>query len=106
MAQNSANYYPKIKFALKNAIHVTNTAVNTKIYKQQEDAQFMANFKHVVSQVLAEKGIEYKLKREQNIIISHLVDKSNVLAVLPTGYGKSVIYTLLPSIMDKVSAPS
>jgi superfamily II DNA helicase RecQ len=34
------------------------------------------------------------LKREQEIAVKDLLTGKNVLAVLPTGYGKSLIFTL------------
>ena len=61
------------------------------------------NLDNVLRQVLVGKCIPYQLKSQQQDILRHLVDKSNVLAVLPTGYGKSVLYALLPAVMDKVS---
>ena len=63
----------------------------------------MMNFSDALRHVLVEKDIPYQLKSQQLDILRHLVDKSNVLAVLPTGYGKSVLYALFPAIMDKVS---
>lgn len=47
-------------------------------------------------------NIEYSLKPEQTNILSQLVDRNNILAVLPTGTGKSVLYSLLPLILNQV----
>ena len=37
---------------------------------------------------------EFKLKPEQEVAVKSLLDGKNVLAVLPTGYGKSLIYQM------------
>ena len=43
------------------------------------------------------------LKEEQEICIrSLIVDKVDVLAVLPTGYGKSIIYQILPKVISEL----
>jgi superfamily II DNA helicase RecQ len=42
------------------------------------------------------------LKDEQIEILNYLCNAKNVLGILPTGYGKSLIYMLLPFILDKV----
>ena len=43
------------------------------------------------------------LKEEQEICIrSLIVDRVDVLAVLPTGYGKSIIYQILPKVISKL----
>ena len=47
--------------------------------------------------------LEFSLKREQSIVLEHLADKENVLAVLPTGYGKSLMYACLPLLLNEVN---
>ena len=43
-----------------------------------------------------------KLEREQELCLeSLLVKRKDVLRVLPTGYGKSVIYQLLPKVLSQ-----
>ena len=37
-------------------------------------------------------NVEFVLKEEQNVAITDLLGRKGVLAVLPTGYGKSLIY--------------
>ena len=44
---------------------------------------------------LEENGIKFMLKAEQKTAIRHLFEKKDLLAVLPTGYGKSLIFQLL-----------
>ena len=43
------------------------------------------------------------LKEEQEICIRSLIgDRVDVLAVLPTGYGKSIIYQILPKVISEL----
>ena len=45
------------------------------------------------------------LKEEQMKALTALAERRNVFAVLPTGFGKSLIYGLLPLIYDEVRMP-
>jgi hypothetical protein len=50
-------------------------------------------------------GFNIQLKKEQKEILQLLVrDKKSVFRVLPTGYGKSLLYTLPPLLLDQVQA--
>ena len=63
----------------------------------------MANsmFKQAVSYALEELGLEVELKAEQMLAIESIVlNCKDVLAILPTGFGKSLIYQILPGIFD------
>ncbi|XP_062521790.1 uncharacterized protein LOC134196591 [Corticium candelabrum] len=42
------------------------------------------------------------LKDKQLLAIKHFVEGSDTFAILPTGYGKSVIYSLLPVVFDRM----
>ena len=44
---------------------------------------------------LEEMGLKFKLKAEQRIAIRQLLKRQDLLAVLPTGFGKSLIFQLL-----------
>ena len=44
------------------------------------------------------------LKKEQRLAISALLEMKDVFVSLPTGYGKSLIYFILPLCHEKVSA--
>ncbi len=43
------------------------------------------------------------LKKEQTEIISSVLEKKDTLACLPTSFGKSLPYTLIPLLLDEVS---
>lgn len=43
-----------------------------------------------------------ELKQEQKEIIWSLLEKKDVFGLLPTGFGKSMIFTLFPLILDQV----
>ena len=46
-----------------------------------------------VTKELSDKfNVKFVLKEEQNVAITDLLGRKDVLAVLPTGYGKSLIY--------------
>ena len=44
---------------------------------------------------LEENGIKFVLKAKQKKAIEQFYEKNNLLAILPTGYGKSLIYQLV-----------
>ena len=44
---------------------------------------------------LQEKGFKLNLKSKQTKAIRHLYEGRDLLAVLPTGYGKSLIFQIL-----------
>ena len=43
---------------------------------------------------------EFKLKLEQEVALMSLLDGKDVLAVLPTGYGKSLMYHIFVRTKD------
>ena len=43
-----------------------------------------------------------QLKREQQMVINSFVSGNDVFAVLPTGFGKTLCYACLPSIVDSL----
>ena len=61
----------------------------------------MERLREAVKSVLIKRGFEFTLKEKQLECISSIVcDGRDVLAVLPTGYGKSIIYQILPDVFD------
>ena len=43
-------------------------------------------------QLVSETGLQFKLRQEQVIAVKTLLSNRDVFAVLPTGYGKSLIF--------------
>ena len=57
----------------------------------------MEGFESCLSEVLlklSESGLSFTLKREQELAMRHLFNGKDVMAVLPTGFGKSLIFQL------------
>ena len=58
----------------------------------------------VLARALADLNVvarsEFKLKPEQEVVVKSLLDGKDVLAVLPTGYGKSLIYQMFVRAKD------
>ena len=52
----------------------------------------------------AAKQLGYNLKTEQRAIITSFVKGENVFGILPTGFGKSLCYTILPIIFDRMAS--
>ena len=47
-------------------------------------------------------SLNFDLKDKQTEALLHLVNRRHVLTVLPTGYGKSEIFALLPLILNEI----
>ena len=52
---------------------------------------------------LSNNGKQIDLKPEQGAAIKSLVHGQDVLAILPTGFGKSAIYQILVGVKEKMS---
>lgn len=52
--------------------------------------------------VEAARRLGYQLKKEQYEVISSFICGNDVMAVLPTGFGKSLCYACLPFIFDNL----
>ena len=61
----------------------------------------MADFERSVDYAKKEFNIEFRLREKQQETLQHLFEGRDVISVLPTGYGKSVIYQLLPWMFQK-----
>jgi superfamily II DNA helicase RecQ len=57
----------------------------------------------ILNKINKKHGWDIVLKDKQFDIIKNLLESKNMLAVLPTGYGKSLPYMLDPLFMDEVS---
>ena len=45
--------------------------------------------------------MDFKLKTKQVQCIKHIVEGQDTFGLLPTAFGKSLIYSLLPVVLDK-----
>ena len=60
-------------------------------------AEDVEGFESCLSEVLlklSESGLSFTLKREQELAMRHLFNGKDVMAVLPSGFGKSLIFQL------------
>lgn len=55
-----------------------------------------------ISNVLRKYGFDFELKEEQRTVVFDILEKKDVFALLPTGFGKSMTYTLVPLVADEV----
>ena len=63
----------------------------------------MAHAKADPQVILQKLGWEITLKPHQVTAVNAALKGEDVLVVLPTGYGKSIIYICLPAVMEQVS---
>lgn len=47
----------------------------------------------------------YQLKPEQEECLVHILNGGDVVGLLPTSFGKSLIYQLLPIVSEKLGRP-
>jgi ATP-dependent DNA helicase RecQ len=55
-----------------------------------------------IKRILQDKQFHIQLKSEQKEIIQNVLERKDSMAVLPTGFRKSMCYVLPPLILDKV----
>jgi ATP-dependent DNA helicase RecQ len=60
----------------------------------------MATANKINECVIEMQNILFELKENQIKCLELLTSGKDVFAVLPTGYGKSIIYTILPKVCD------
>lgn len=65
----------------------------------------MASFHEKLEFACKKLHLSYKLKEKQTETLEQLYIGNDCISVLPTGYGKSVIYQLLPWLMQKNGKP-
>ena len=58
------------------------------------------SFAAVISQVCEEKLGGVKLKKDQSLAVESLLRRRDVLAVLPTGFGKSLIFRVFAEAVE------
>lgn len=62
-----------------------------------------SSLNQAIPSALSELGLNVTLKEEQILAVESVVNSKDVLAVLPTGFGKSLIYQILPGVFDFLS---
>ena len=55
-----------------------------------------------IKRIQQDKQFHLQLKSEQKEIIQNVLERTDSMAVLHTGFGKSMYYVLPPLILDKV----
>lgn len=55
-----------------------------------------------LEEIIEAYKFDIRIKNEQKQCIQHLLNDQNVFAMLPTGFGKSLIYTLFVLMKSKV----
>ena len=63
----------------------------------------MADFTTCLHYAQQEMGFVHKLKEKQLETLHSLYEGKDTIAVLSTGYGKSVIFQLLPHFLQKIN---
>jgi superfamily II DNA helicase RecQ len=56
----------------------------------------------IFKRILQDKQFHLQLKSEQKEIIQNVLERKDSMAVLSTGFGKSICVTFPPLILDKV----
>ena len=56
---------------------------------------------HVLAEVVRTMGLQ-TLKPKQKEAVMAFLAGSDVFVTLPTGYGKSIIYAVLPGVFDRL----
>ena len=60
------------------------------------------SIKRAINEVITELQSITAIKQEQETALAEFLDGKDVLAVLPTGFGKSLIYQLAPLVTKKI----
>lgn len=60
-------------------------------------------YTRTLANVLTKFKFDIKLKEEQQSVLFSILEKKDVFALLPTGFGKSMTYILMPLLADEVS---
>ena len=72
------------------------TAAQVDLWKQREENRL--NFEKLADNVIQRSNSSYKVKPKQAICMENVVNGKDTLAILPTSYGKSLIYQILPPL--------
>jgi ATP-dependent DNA helicase RecQ len=72
-----------------------------------DSGDFSSRISEVLKKFESVSGLSFKLKKEQDTAVKNLLSNRDVLAVLPTGYGKSLIfqtYVMAAQSINKMNA--
>lgn len=56
----------------------------------------------ILSDILRKFNFDFMLKPEQRSIVEAIAEKKDVFGLLPTGFGKSMTFTLIPLLLNQV----
>ena len=73
-------------------------AAQVDLLKQKEES----SLEKLSNKIIQQLNTEYRIKPKQFQAIENVVNGKDTLAILPTSYGKSVIYQLLPSLFREL----
>ena len=62
----------------------------------------MEDVRNVYDVIKTQHNLTFSLKNKQIEVLQNVMEGKNVLAVLPTGYGKSILYALPPLFQNQV----
>ena len=79
-------------------LHCAESRANPKMSERSVPDTFLEGVKYALEKV-GKANITLKQKQEEILKIIALKQR-DVLAILPTGYGKSLIYQIIPPLMD------
>jgi superfamily II DNA helicase RecQ len=81
-----------LEFNISSAIDSSTVLLFIKIFKTTFTFGFKQTIDEILSRVLNQTGFVKPLKDCQNDCLVHVLSKNDVIAILPTGYGKSFIF--------------
>ena len=61
------------------------------------------DIKELYKKVKEKYNLPYVLRNEEELILTGLLQKANILGVLPTGFGKSLCFMLYPLLLDELA---
>jgi len=61
------------------------------------------NIEEIFQAVKGQYNMQFDLKAEQIEIVKSVIEKESVIAILPTGFGKTLTYVVPPLILDQVT---
>ena len=62
--------------------------------------------KEAIQATLHECGITFALKQYQEDLLLHFLNDNDTIGVLPTGYGKSIVFQIAPKVFKKICSVS